>query len=419
MKKIFQQFFSLFSGTAVSQLIPIIITPLLTRLYTPFDFGVYASYISLVTILFVICTGRYELAILSTKSKAEAITLGYSTIFLSFLFNIILLLFIIIFGDKILNIIGYQDLSIFIYGLPFSLLLMSIFQTCYFLLNRFEFYSLMSRAIILQSFSIAISNYMLGVISFNVGLVVGYIIGQFISAIHILYISNNKGLIPNNDLMFNEIKECWKEFISFPKYLIVSNLANRISLQSTVIIFTKYFDSHQLGNYSLTHRLLKIPMSFFGNSVSQLYRQKMSVAIQNRNNVVQLYFITFVILLSVGLPIFVFIYLFSEKIFVILLGKQWIEAGIYAKILVPMLYAQFCIAPLSSIFLFDNKQKYDLFWQLLSLIIVFPTLIITSVTTGDIKLSLRYYSYSYVILYLINMLMSYYVTRKIGESLEK
>jgi len=417
MKTIAKQFLSIFTGTAMSQLIPLIITPVLTRIYDPHDFGVYASYIAVITILFVLSTGRYEMAIVSTQDKDEAVKIGFLSIFFSFIFNLFLSLVLLIFGEYLINIIGYKDLLNYIYLIPISLFFMAIFQVCYYLLNVFEYYKLMGYALIIQSLLIALFNLVIGIYDPKLGLIIGYVIGQFFSAIHILIKTNKLGLIYNNN-SYHFIKDTLLKYISYPKYLILSNLSNRFSLQSTVIVFTKYFDSHHVGNYSLTHRILKVPISFIGNSISQLFRQKMSKS-SSQGDILKIYFITLFLLASLGLPIFGCIYLFSENIFTVFLGNEWSEAGKFAKILVPMLYAQFCIAPLSAMFLFENNQKYDLIWQFISLIVIFPMLIFCSIHYKNIELSLSLYSYTNVALYLLNLFFSYKALRKIGENIER
>ena len=55
-------------GSSVGQLITIGVSPILTRLYTPEDFGVWAFYISVVSIFSIIATGKYESKIIN-KNK--------------------------------------------------------------------------------------------------------------------------------------------------------------------------------------------------------------------------------------------------------------------------------------------------------------------------------------------------------------
>ncbi|CAI3797022.1 hypothetical protein DBADOPDK_01656 [Pseudomonas sp. MM223] len=58
-------------GTLGAQLITIGVTLLLVRLYSPAEMGAFSAWFSFATIFAVMVTGRYELAIFSTKAKDE------------------------------------------------------------------------------------------------------------------------------------------------------------------------------------------------------------------------------------------------------------------------------------------------------------------------------------------------------------
>ncbi len=61
---------TLMTGTTIAQAIPIAISPILTRIYTPEDFGVFALlYEYQLPILAPVATGRYELSYYASKKK--------------------------------------------------------------------------------------------------------------------------------------------------------------------------------------------------------------------------------------------------------------------------------------------------------------------------------------------------------------
>ena len=59
---------TLMTGATIAQAIPIAISPILTRIYTPEDFGIFALFIAITTIFGTIANGRYELAIMLPKN---------------------------------------------------------------------------------------------------------------------------------------------------------------------------------------------------------------------------------------------------------------------------------------------------------------------------------------------------------------
>ena len=66
---------TLMTGTTIAQAIPIAISPILTRLYTPEDFGVVGLFGAISGIFGAIATGKYELAIMLPKKDEDAINI--------------------------------------------------------------------------------------------------------------------------------------------------------------------------------------------------------------------------------------------------------------------------------------------------------------------------------------------------------
>ena len=64
------------TGTSLAQAIPIIISPILTRIYTPEDFGLLALFLSITNIIGSVANGRYELAIMLPKEDEDAINIA-------------------------------------------------------------------------------------------------------------------------------------------------------------------------------------------------------------------------------------------------------------------------------------------------------------------------------------------------------
>ena len=84
------------TGIAISQAIPIAISPILTRLFTPNDFGIFALYLSIVSIISIVATGRYELAVILPDNDKDAIHIVLLALFLIFFTAVVLLLVILI-----------------------------------------------------------------------------------------------------------------------------------------------------------------------------------------------------------------------------------------------------------------------------------------------------------------------------------
>ncbi len=93
--------FTSFSGTTISQLIPIFLAPVLTRIYTPIDFGLLGIYMSVAAIFNSFATLQYSQAILLSKNKVEEDNLTALSLGICYLFTFFVLLFILFFKKNL------------------------------------------------------------------------------------------------------------------------------------------------------------------------------------------------------------------------------------------------------------------------------------------------------------------------------
>ena len=86
---------TLISGTAISQIIVILISPVLTRLYTPNEFGLFGAFMAIVSIISTFINGRYDLAIIEARESEIAINLMRLSVFITFFTTLICFVFLI------------------------------------------------------------------------------------------------------------------------------------------------------------------------------------------------------------------------------------------------------------------------------------------------------------------------------------
>lgn len=119
---------SLVSGTTIAQILPVIIIPIITRIYTPEDLGLLAIVVSILSILSIVANGRYELAInLPEKSDDAARVIAVSLIICT-LFSIIVFFISSIFGNFFIERLGLKDISWSIYVIPVMMWLSGIYN---------------------------------------------------------------------------------------------------------------------------------------------------------------------------------------------------------------------------------------------------------------------------------------------------
>ena len=135
---------TLMTGSIVAQALPVAISPILTRLYSPEDFGIFALYMSCATIISILATGRYELAIMLPSNDIDALNLTALSAIISLFVSIICLIIIHFFHEQILNLLGNEEISQWLYVIPITVFLTGIYQSLNYWMNRKKHYANLS-----------------------------------------------------------------------------------------------------------------------------------------------------------------------------------------------------------------------------------------------------------------------------------
>jgi len=354
------------TGTIIAQAIPIAISPLLTRIYSPEDFGVFALYMSIISILSVIATGRYELAIILPEKDEDAINLiALSMILVSF-FCFFIFILVLFFNDQIVSILKAPNISSWLYFAPISIFFVGLYQNLNSWINRKKQYKKQALSKVVQNATIGSGSLGLGFSGIiSSGLIMSLIAGQGVVAsfLGLLTWRRDKSLFKK--INRHQVIHMGRKYIDFPKYDIAASLSSVSSQQIIYILFNSLFSSTVVGYYYLTQRMLSAPISFLASAILDVFKQKAAKDYKKHGNAKVIYRSTFKKLLVLSIIPTAIIYFFAIDIFVFMFGENWKEAGVYAQILAPMLLFRFLANPLSFMLYIGNKQRINLYTQLL------------------------------------------------------
>lgn len=355
---------TLITGTTVAQLLPIAISPILTRIYSPEDFGVLAIFMSVVIILGTISNGRYELAVILPEKKTDAINIFILGLIISILFSILLLIIVIIFNNKITLLLNNEQIKIWLYLVPFVVFLFGLFNMLNYYNTRIKNYKTIAQAKVLKSVGMVVVQLGLfftknGVLALISGYSASNLFGNFKLSTQILKDKETLGQINSQ-----KIKQLAKRYLRFPTLTLPATLANKLSTDLTNILISTVFSISTLGFYSLANRILAVPSSFIGASISQVFMQEATEEKNKTGSAKKTFKKVIIRLVSIGLPFFTLIFFISEWVFALIFGEEWRLAGTYAQIITPLLFVRFVVAPVSVSLSIFEKQHISLFWQL-------------------------------------------------------
>jgi len=366
--KPFRNVLTLMTGATIAQAILIAISPILTRIYTPEDFGIFALYMSIASIVSVIATGRYELAIMLPKKDSDAINIVLLSIIIAFFVSLLSLIFIFIFNAQITNLLGNPKISNWLYFIPITVLLTGIYQSFNYWSNRKKQYRRLAISRVVQSGSTASANLGMGFGGFgSSGLIIGGVLGQGVATSILARMIWKEDSHRLKELNKIKMIALILKYIKLPKYNLPNALIDGFRLSGINILIAKFFTTATLGQFSLAWKMVQMPMGVIGGSLSQVFFQKVS---STKKTDLHRVVIKFIIKASlVAAPIFLVIHFFAVDIFKFAFGEDWELAGQAASTMAPWLFLNFLTSPLSTLFITLNKQDIMLVFAALYMII--------------------------------------------------
>ncbi len=394
---------TLMIGSALAQVIPILISPILTRVYTPEEFGIFALYIAFISIGASLVTAKYETAILLPKKEENAKYLVYISSIFALFFSLLFLIVYLVF-DKQLNDFFKVTNSVF-YFVPFGIFLFAIYAILLQWTNRKKEYKNMNKNRLIQASSISIFQVLIGLFNkISLGLVLSDMLGRIIAVILIL-----KRVLKQVRLTTFSLKKAIslvRRYKKFPKYEMPATVINITSYELVYIIIPIYFSSTTAGLYFLVFRVLMTPVGFIGTAITEVFKNRAIEDLNKYNSCRNIYKKIFLFLFSLGIFTLLIITIWGQEIFSVVFGDEWREAGLYAQILTPLALLRLVSSPLSYLFIIKEKLELDLLLQSIFFILVLLSLFIGCLYE-NITMLVVLLSISGSIFYVIQIIFSY------------
>ena len=404
---------TLMTGTTIAQAIPIAISPILTRLYSPEDFGILALYMSIASLLAVVATGRYELAIMLPRKESDAFNVVVLSLAIAILISLFSFMVVFTFNEQITNMLNNPKISNWLYFVPLTILLTGTYQSLNYWNNRKKQYKLISTTRVVQSASSGVSNLTFGFSGYTYGgMILGGLIGQVVST-SIL----SKKLLQDDSGLFKYISKAkifalMKKYKKFPLVNSLHAFINILKENSVNIFIALKYSSSVLGYYFFMLRLMKLPSGLLGSSIAQVFYREATERFAVEKNIqgLVLSLIKKLALISI-LPIGLF-YFVAEDLFRIVFGEEWIVAGSYAKAITPYILFHFIASPMGMVPLIVNEQEKAFFWGLFESILFVSLFIVGYFVFSDLTITLYLLS---IVMPLYFLIYFYWIYRIAGE----
>jgi O-antigen/teichoic acid export membrane protein len=390
----------LFSGNLLAQLVPFMLAPIITRIFSPEELGVHGNFVALVTLISIIANGRLELAIVLPKTNEKALQILKLGLKISVLVSLISFLLIFI-KAPLESFYETNLLSDFLPLVAITVLIISTHNLFIQWLVRVKLFYSISLVKLTLSLSTNLLFILLGWLKFGVsGLIYSYIIGFSFTTLILLFITKKK--IKWSSPSVKTDKALLIEYREFP--LINSLHAfSDILFQDFIIliIITNQFGLVTTGLFVVMMKYLKAPTRFIGSAIGQVFYPEANQSKLEKKSTNPLLIKSLKISLLAALPLLIVVLITGPNLFSWYLGNDWTQTGVFAQIMIIPIALGLLTSPISSIPLIYKKQKTSFIINFIGMLAAASTFYAVSITTQNVYYALISLAFVQSFLYLI------------------
>ncbi len=353
---------TLLVGYSSAEIIALLVYPILSRLYTPEDFGQMSILWAYCSIFSAVACWRLESVIVIEPNEFRAKRITELCLLGALFLSVAVSCFLNLYSYLIpAHFLSSEQKKLLLWAAPSSILAAGIYLTLSYWSVRKENF----RGIFFSRLSGVISS---ALIKIGFGLKVGSSVVILLGANVLSSVVQGVLLLPfylrsrpsSKDTVHQEgFFSILTEYREFPTIMLSSTLISSLSANLPNIILGMFFSTEIVGFYSFAFVLLVRPIGIISESISKVLLQDLSVEPREKRGQKILNII--VILMLIGIPFLAILGFFGELIFFKIFGSEWLEAGKYAEILSIYIFGRIIVTPAIQLMLVEKQLKFN-FW---------------------------------------------------------
>lgn len=395
---------TVFTGSALAMAVPLLLTPVLSRLYSPIEFGQAGFYLAVVSAVGVLATGRYESAVLIARRDGHALNIAFLVA------GLLAASFVLGVCGVVLLGIAYPVPDIY-YLIPLAVVFLGLMNLLDRYNNRLRNYSWMSILRLVRCCVDGLVAIVLGLIfKLDIGLIIGWVGGYAISSLLALYVACKAAEMSQAAVSPARIAVLAKRYSEFPKYNMPHALLNSLSGNFPLLLLPIFFSDAEVGLYAFGVRIVQAPISLLSSSIGTVLIKEMAEAHARRGPLCQLFRKQLISLSVISLFFLPFVF-FAPEMFGVIFGKSWTLAGEYIQILTPFFMLNFIAATFAMVPSLFSRQRTALVIEL-----VFSGVKMLSLVFGGLLGSIETALSAYAVLSSMVIMLNIFWIRRLVSS---
>lgn len=348
-------------GTALSQVLMLLSAPLLTRLYSPEDFGLLAVYASLLMLTGVIASLRYQLAIPLPETEKEAAHVLVLGLLVVLGMTAISLILVGVFRVRMAVWLNAPAMVNYLWLLPPGLLVLGAYNIFQSWAMRAKVFSAVASAKFIQTttmVAIQLGAALLGPLA----LLLGQFSGQAVASASLGTRTFRKSWPLFRATRWCDLRRAAGRYWRFPVFSTWTGLCYSGSVQLLPLMLAALLNAKVVGVYALAHRVLSIPISFLSQAVTNVFYVEAAEA-RRKNLLGNLVLKVHRQLTAGALPAAVLCMVSAPYVFTLVFGEAWHQAGKMAQLMTPWLYFRFVASPYNRLYPLLDRHRSELLFQ--------------------------------------------------------
>lgn len=392
--RIVKSFLVVSGGVASSQVINLLVTPFLTRIFNPTEYGSFSVFSAVFQVFFPLAALSLPLALPLPKDNSEAVLIARLSVLIAFLVSAVLV--VLMFVLVSLNIYPESFLI-----LPFGVFFYGLYQISHNFCIRNSAYKIIAKvAIILALFS-SILKVAIGLIypqAFTLQsiLIINYLLGSYLYCRFLFGMRfESMVLMVSKDWLANSctgLKRVFKRYISFPLYRSPQAFLNALSQGMPILIIGFYFGPEYSAYFALSRAVFALPINIVGQAISDIFFSELSGKGSEGEHVHPALWRATLLLFLVGFIPFLLMYYLVPLVFPVVFGEAWQGAGEFTQLLIFWYFFGLVNKPVISSISLLGLNKFFLKYELSSFAIRLIIINFGCVVTEDASLTVLLYS---------------------------
>lgn len=344
----------LVSGTLAGRLIAIAAMPIITRLYSPADFALLATYLGIISLVSVAACLRLDIAIPVAKEQEDAANLLVLSLLASGTFSLLALGLVLIMPGKLAGLLGQPLIAPWLWLVPVGILFSSSYSALQWWATRAKRFGSIAITRITQAAMGAFTTLSLGFAGLApFGLLLGNLLNASAGSLRLLLdmLRRDRGILalPSSTGLLATLRR----YRRFPLFSMPEALVNTAGLQLPVLMIAA-LAGREAGYLLLAQQVMAIPMSLLGSSVAQVYVSRSPQKL-SEGRLTEFTLETMSRLAAVALGPVILLGCVAPFAFVHIFGAEWARSGEIMRWMAPWMALQFITSPVSTVMLVTNR----------------------------------------------------------------